>query len=80
MNEEVVIHTAVVGGLLCFLCVQLDAVLQLCIRPLDGGVLHVTYCGFGFRGVVSDDPVELKWYCSPEHPFLDLWLPHQAPN
>ena len=27
MDEEVVTHTAVVGGLLCFLCVQLDAVL-----------------------------------------------------
>ena len=27
MNEESVIHTAVVGGLLCFLCVHLDAVL-----------------------------------------------------
>ena len=27
MDEEVVIHTAVVGGLLCFLCVHLDAVL-----------------------------------------------------
>ena len=27
VDEEVVIHTAVVGGLLCFLCVHLDAVL-----------------------------------------------------
>ena len=27
MDEEVVIHIAVVGGLLCFLCVHLDAVL-----------------------------------------------------
>ena len=27
MDEEVVIHTAVVGCLLCFLCVHLDAVL-----------------------------------------------------
>ena len=46
MDEEVVIHTVGVGGLLCFLCVQLDALLQLCICPLDGGELHVTYCGF----------------------------------
>ena len=80
MDDEVVIHTAVVGGLLCFLCVQLAAVLQLCVRPLDGGELHVTYCGFGFRGVVGDDPVELEWYRSPEHRFLDLRLPHQAPD
>ena len=27
MNEEVVIHLVVVGGLLCFLCIHLDAVL-----------------------------------------------------
>ena len=27
VDEEVVIHTAVVGCLLCFLCVHLDAVL-----------------------------------------------------
>ena len=41
MDEEVVIHTAVVGGLLRFLCVQLDAVLQLCVCPLDDRELHV---------------------------------------
>ena len=80
MDEEVVINTAVVGGLLCFLRVQLDAVLQLCVRPLDGGELHVTYCGFGFRSVVGDDPAELERYRSPEHPFLGLRLPHQAPD
>ena len=62
------------------MCVQLDAAPQLYICPLDGGELHVTYCGFGFRGVVSDDPVELKWYPSPEHRILDFWLPHQAPD
>ena len=61
MDGEVVIHTAVVGGLLCFLCVQPDVVLQLCVRPPDDGELHVTYCGFGFRGVVGNDPVELEW-------------------
>ena len=59
MDEEVVIHTVGIGGLLRFLCVQLDAVLKLSICPLDGGELHVTYCAFGFRGVVGDDPVEL---------------------
>ena len=75
MDKEVVIHTVGVGGLLCFLCVQLDAVLQLCICPLDGGELHVTYCGFGFR-----DPVELEWYRSPVHHLLDFSLPHQAPD
>ena len=80
MDEEVVIHTVVVGGLLCFLCVQLDAVLQLCIHPLDSGELHVRYCGFGFRGVVGDDPVELEWYRSLEHRFLDFWFPNQAPD
>ena len=80
MDEEVVIHTVVVGGLLCFLCVQLDAVLQLRICPLDGCKLHVTYCGFGFRGVVGDDPVELEWYRSPEHRFLDFRFPPQAPD
>ena len=80
MDEEVVIHTTVVGGLLCFLCVQLDVVLQLCVRPLDGGELHVTYCDFGFQGVVSNDPVELESYRSPEHRFLDLRLPHKAPD
>ena len=26
--------------------------------------------------VVGDDPVELEWHRSPEHRFLDLWLPH----
>ena len=61
MDEDVVIHTAVVGGLLCFLCVQQDAVLQLCICPVDGSELHVTYYCFWFRGVVGDDPVELEW-------------------
>ena len=71
MDEEGLIHTVVVGGLLCFLRVQLDAVLQLCICPLDGGLLHVTYCGFGFRGVVGHDPVELEWYRPPEHRLLD---------
>ena len=80
MDEEVVIHTVGVGGLLCFLCVQLGVVLQLCICPLDGGELHVTYCGFGVRGVVGDDPVELEWYRPPEHRLLGFWLPHQAPN
>ena len=78
IDEEVVIHTAVVGGLLRFLCLQLDAMLQLCVRPLDGAELHVTCCGFGFWGVVGDDPVELEWYWSPEHRFPDLRLPHQA--
>ena len=80
MDEEVVIHTAVVGGLLCFLCVQLDSLLQRCVRPLHGGGLHVTYCGFGFRGVIGDDPLELEWYRFPVHRFLDLRLPHQAPD
>ena len=80
MDEEAVIHTVGMGGLLCFLCVQLDVVLQLCICPLDGGELHVTYCGFGFWGVVGDDPVELRLYSSPEHRLLDFRLPHQAPD
>ena len=31
MDQEVVVHSAVVGGLLCFLCVLLDALLQLCV-------------------------------------------------
>ena len=57
MDEEVVIYTAVVGGLLSFLCVQLDAVLQVCTYLFDGGELHVTYCGFGFWG--GNDLVEL---------------------
>ena len=65
---------------MCFLCIQLDAVLQLCAYPLDGGELHVTFLGFGFRGVVDDNPVQLQWYRSPEHRFLDLRLPHQAPD
>ena len=38
------------------------------------------YCGFGFRGMVGDDPVELEWYLSPEHRLLDFRLPHQAPD
>ena len=80
MDEEVVIHGVVVGGLLCFLCVQLDAVLQLCICSLDGGELHVRYCGFGFRGVVGNDPVDPEWYRCPEHRFLDFRLPYQAPD
>ena len=53
---------------------------QLCICPIDGGELHVTYCAFGFRGAVGDDPVELEWYRSPEHRFLNFWLTHQAPD
>ena len=80
MDEVVVMHTVVVGGLLCLLCVQLHVVLQLCICPLDGGDLHVTYCGFGFWGVVGDDPVELQWYHSPEVRFVDFQLLHQAPD
>ena len=80
MDEDVVIHTVGVGALLCFLCVQLDSLLQLCICPPDRGKLHVTYSGLGFRGVVSDDPVELERYRSPEHRLLDFWLPHQAPD
>ena len=79
MDEEVVIHTLGVGDLLCFLCVQLDAVLQLCICPLDGGELHVTYCGLVVLGVGGDDPVELERYRSPGHCLLDSSLPHQAP-
>ena len=50
MDEEVVIHRVAVEGLLWFLCVQVDAVLQLCICPLNGGELHVTYCGLQFLG------------------------------
>ena len=80
MDEKFVIHTVVVGGLFCFLWVQLDVVLQLCICPLDGGELHMTYCGFRSRGVVGDDPVELEWYRFREHRFLDFRLPHQAPD
>ena len=80
MDEDVVTHTVGLGGLLCFRCVQLDAVLKLCICPLGGGELHVTYCGFGFRGVVADDPVELEWYRPPEHCLLDFRLLHQAPD
>ena len=49
MYGEIVIHIVVVGGLLCLRCVQLDTVLQLCICPLDGGELHVTYCAFGLQ-------------------------------
>ena len=66
MDEQVVIHTVGDGGLLCFLCIQLDAVLQLCICLLDSGELRVTYCGFEFRSVVGDDDVELEWYHPPE--------------
>ena len=80
MDESIVIHTVVLGGLLCFLCVQLDAVLQLCICPLDSGELLVTYFGFRVQGVVGGDPVELEGHCSPEHCFLDFRLPHQAPD
>ena len=80
LDEEVVIHTVGVGGLLRFRCVQLDVVLQLCICPLDGGELHLTYCGCGFQGVLGDDPAELEWYRSPVHRLLDFWLLHQAPD
>ena len=80
MDGEVPIHMVGVGGLLRFLCVQLDAVLQLFICPLDGGELHLTYCGFGFRSVVSNETVELEWYRSSEHCLLDFRLPHQAPD
>ena len=52
----------------------------MCVRSLDGGELHVTYCGPRLWGVVGDDPVELKWHRFPEHRFLDLRLPLQAPN
>ena len=76
MDEVVVIHMLGVKGLLFFLCVQLDTVLQLCICPLDGGELHVMYCAFGFSGVVGDDPAQLERYCSPEHRLLDYRLPH----
>ena len=40
----------------------------------------MTYCGPGLWGVVGNDPVESEWHRSPEHRFLDLWLPHQEPN
>ena len=40
----------------------------------------MTYYGPRFWGVVGDDPVELEWHRSPEYRFLDLRLPHQAPN
>ena len=80
LNEEVVIHTVPLGGLLCFWCVQLDALLQLCICSLDGGELHETYCGLGFWGVVGDYPVELERYRPPEHHLLDFRLPHHAPG
>ena len=80
VDEEIIVRAAVVGCMLCFLCVYLDAVLQLCVRPLDGGELHVTYCGPGFRGVVGDDSVKLEWYRSSEHCLLDFRLPHQAAN
>ena len=80
MDEEVVINMVVVGGLLCFLFVQLDAELQLCICPFHGGEFHGTYCGFRFSGLVGDDPVDLEWYRSPQHRLPDFWLPHQAPD
>ena len=80
IDEEAVIHPVGVGSMLCFQCVQLDAVLQLCICGLDSGEFDVMYCGFGFQGVVGDDPVELEWYRFPEHRFLDFRLPHQEPD
>ena len=40
----------------------------------------MTYFGPRLWGVVGDDPVELEWHHSPQPRFLDLWLPHQAPN
>ena len=80
VDEEVVIHKAVVGCLLCFLCIHLDAVLHMCVRSPDGGEFHVTYCGPRFWGVIHDDPVELEWRHSPEHRFLHLRLLHQGSN
>ena len=80
VDEEIIVRAAVVRCLLCFLCVYMDAVHQLCFRPFDGGELHVTYCGPGFWSVVGDDPVKPEWHRSSEHCLLDFRLPHQASN
>ena len=72
VDEEIIVRAAVVGRMLCFLCVYLNAVLQLCVRPLDGGELHVTYCGPGFQGMVGDDPVKPEWL---EQTYI-MWTVH----
>ena len=44
MYEQVVVSTLVVRGMLRCLCVELDAMLQLCICPSDGCELRVAHC------------------------------------
>ena len=50
VDEEVVIHTAVVGCLLCFLCVHLDTVLWLCLRSLVGSGYWTCLCMWSCSG------------------------------
>ena len=39
--ENVVVHSLVLRGVLCELCVKLGALLELRVRPFDGCELHV---------------------------------------
>ena len=45
MYEQVILGTLVARGVLCLLCVQLDAMLQLFVRSCDGAELHGAHCG-----------------------------------
>ena len=78
MYEQVVVVAMVVQGMLCRLCVHLDAMLELCVRPFDCCELHVAHCRLCIRCVIGDDSVEFERHRPPEHRFRDLRMPHQA--
>ena len=53
--DHVAVCSMVPCGVLCQLCVQLGAVLQLRVRSLDGCDLHMVCRCLRFWGVVSED-------------------------
>ena len=63
MDEQIIVGMLVAQGVLPFLRVQLDAILQLCVRSFHGRERHVAHSGLCIGCIVSDDSVELQGYC-----------------
>ena len=62
MDEQVIVGTLVAQGVLRILLLQLDAMLQLCVRSFDGCELHVAHCGLFIGCIAGHDSVEHYWH------------------
>ena len=76
--KPVTVGTLVARGMLCCLCVDLDATLQSCVFSLDGCELHVAHCGLCIWCNVGDRLVTLELHRPREHRLVGLGLPNKA--